>query len=489
MLAANQGRMTFPGPRLWVVVLGVYAGIGPHGGIAADSPDAGAAASSASSATWGQYAIPFAVDSLWNSKPVAPVFGTFVIPESDYFPAVAEGQWSTGVFLSSASDRAVTVTGLPGGKGLWDPDAEAYHDVTIPRWPGTVIPASASDGHADIVDPIAGMIHSFFQLKFQGGRWTASQYAWTRIDGRGWGDPAHYFQGARAAAVPTMAGLIRKHEVNDGRPTYLHALAMSLTFNALASKPTYVYPATSADTNAATTNTGAIPEGGLLMLPTSYDTQKIANPDLRKVAETLKVFGAYVVDRNYGTPFAIYVENGSGYNLHKGGWNNAVAAELNRIRQSLRLVVSTSGFVDGNGRRFEPNKNLNLLSMRGPWSIQSGAAAGKFDTWAQTVVFPGSSTRTVMVNYSSRGMNPVSWALPSAGTQYRLTVIAASGAKMQLQVIDKATGKKAFDSGELGNSQSSTFIWPAGTTAITLYVMSGVGSGSSVRGELLKVGQ
>ena len=447
------------------------------------------AAAAVSSTAWGQYSMPFAADSLWNSRPVAPVFGTFVIPKSDYFPSISEGKWSTGVFLSSASDGPVTVTGLPGGKGLWDPDAEAFHDVTIPRWPANVIPASGADGHADVVDPIAGRVHSFYQLKFQDGRWTASQYAWSRIDGRGWGDPAHYFQGARASGVPTMAGLIRKHEVQDGRPMYSHALAMALTFNALSQKPSYVYPATSADTGAATTNSGVIPEGALLMLPPSYDTQQIADLDLRKVAETLKVYGAYVVDRNHGTPFAIYVENGSGFNLHKNGWNSAVASELNKIRQSLRQVISASGFLDGNGRRFEPARNLNLLSMRGPWDIQSGTTPGTFDTWTQSIVFPATSTRTVMVNNSSRGLNAVSWSTPPSGVQYRLAVTATNGARMQFQIVDRAIGKKVFDSGELGDGQSSTFAWPASNAAITVYAMSGVGSGSTVRGELLRIDQ
>ncbi len=52
---------------------------------------------------------------------------------------------------------------------------------------------------------------TFWQLKQQTGNGSATQYAWTRLNGSGWGDPAHYFQGARAAAVPTAAGLIRAH--------------------------------------------------------------------------------------------------------------------------------------------------------------------------------------------------------------------------------------------------------------------------------------
>ena len=327
-------------------------------------------------AAWGTYSKPFAADSLWNSRPVNPVLGEFVIPTSEYFPTVASGAYSTGVFLSGPDDAAVTVTGIPGSKGLWDPDAESHHDVTIPRWPEDVIPASGNDGHADIVDPIGGMIHSFYKLQQLDGKWVAAQYAWSKLNGRGWGDPAHYFQGARAAGVPTSAGLIRKHEIDDGDTLYRHALAMSLTFNALAPDPAYVFPATSADTNASDSNTGSIPEGALMMLPESFDTGSIDNPALRKVAETLKVYGAYVVDRNYGTPFVIYVENGSGFKLHAGGWNSNVADDLDRIRAALRQVVAADGWMDGEGNGFDVDNNLNILSMRGNWQMQSGTTPG-----------------------------------------------------------------------------------------------------------------
>ncbi|WP_353153176.1 Atrophin-1 multi-domain protein [Herminiimonas fonticola] len=434
---------------------------------------------------WGTYGKPFAATSPWNSRPVAPVFDDFVIPVSTYKPGVAGGEWSTGVFLANAGDAPMTVTGLPKTKGLWDPDAETFHDVTVPRWPVDVVAASASDGHADIVDPVTGIVHSFWQLKKIDGKWVAAQYAWTRIDGRGWGDPAHYFQGSRAAGVPTAAGLIRKHEINDGDTMYRHALAMSLTFNALSPNPTYIFPATSADTNAATTNTGKIPEGALLMLPSSYDTQKISNPDLRKVAETLKTYGAYVVDRNFGTPFFIYVENGAGFDLHKGGWNNAVADDLERIRHALRQVKSAQSWVDGNGKPVTPQKNFNLLSMRGPWQLNVGTVAGVFDTWQQAVVFPASSTRVTQVNYSSRGLHPLAWAAPQVGKTYRVRALASGGAKLRLQVREPSGSSIHFDSGELGNGESKIFTWPSKTAIVNVHAISGVGEPSTVRGELL----
>lgn len=433
-------------------------------------------------ASWGSFQKPFAANSLWNSRPVNASLGDFVIPKSDYFPNIGEGPWSTGVFLAKPTDRPMTVNGQ-GKPGVWDPDAEAEHVVVIPRWPEDLVPASENDGHADIVDPLQGVIHSFWQLKKVDGKWTAALYAWSPLAGSGWGDPAHYYQGARAAGVATTGGLIRNHEIDDGQRLYHHALAVSLTFNALSAAPTYVFPSTSADRDAATTNGGRIPEGALLMLPPSFDVMSIGDPKIRKVAETLKVYGARVVDRNTGTPFNIYVEIGGDFNVHKHGWNNNAANDLEALRLALREVKSVDGWLDGNGKPFTPEKNLNLLSMRGPWRVESGDVAGTFDTWQQAVTFARTTKETRQANDTGRGLNAVTWAIPESGKPYRLTAIATGGGKLRLIARDKSGGRILVDSGELSNGESKTFVWPE-KCAVTIQATSGVGSASTVRGTL-----
>jgi hypothetical protein len=421
---------------------------------------------------------------------VTPLLGNFEIPRSDYFPTVAQGKYSTGVFLAAAEDQPVSVLALQGRRGVWIPDAEEYRQsIAVAHWPADVLPASGSDGHADIVDPGLGIVHSFFQLKNIDGQWRAGQYAWTSIGGRGWGEPGHYFQGARAAAVPSMGGIIRKHEVDDGDALYRHALAASLTFNALSANPAYIYPATSADSNAATTNSGGIPEGALLMLPASFDTSTISNAKLRKVAETLKVYGAYVVDRNFGTPFVIYVENGSDFNLHGSKWDNAVARDLDRIRAALRQVVKTSGWLDGDGKAMKMDRRLNLLSMRGAWKLDSGNQAGVYDTWQQRLMFAPASGPVVQTNYSGRILNPVTWAIPKAGEAFRLTVHATGGARLRLQLFALKSSQKLFDSGELADERVVVFNWPAEQARAVAIAYSGVGGqASSVGGSLVAVG-
>jgi hypothetical protein len=449
--------------------------------------NAGAQTTTAPASTgFESYQKPFAATSLWNSRPINPVLGTYQIPTSSYYPAVQGGTWSTGLFLAKATDTPMTVYGLNGTSGVNNPDTTVAAPVTLPRWPKDTLPATGSDGHADIYDPVTGIIHSFWQLKQVNGKWVAALYAWSPSKGTGWGDPAHYYHGARATGVPAAAGLIRAHEINDGAPTYKHALAMSLTYNALSATNPYIYPATSSDGDATKTNTGQIPQGALMMLPASYDTSKISNLALRKVADTLKTYGAYVVDRNTGTPFAIYVENGAPYNLHGSGWNNAVAAELDRIRANLRQVVSAPNWIDGNGKTISGTvpASVNSLSMRGPWTRSAGTSTPYFDSWAQALVFPSSATATVVTNGNSTGLSKITWGKPAVGSTQRFSVIATGGARLKLVVYSGSSIK--FQTGNLGNGESARFVWPSGAW-IVLTATGGVNTASTVRADLAAV--
>lgn len=441
---------------------------------------------SAPALDWGTFERPFAANSPWNSRPVGVVLSAVKVPTSTYFPSVSSEAYSSAVFKASPTDRPVTVTGN-NTSGVWEPDSETYRtSITIPRWPAGVVPASGSDGHAEVVDSMSGVVHSFMKLVQVNGSWQAAQYAWTPIAGRGMGNPAHYFQGARAAGVSTLGGLIRKQEVNDGDSLYRHALAMSLTFNALSATTTYQFPATSSDSNAATTNSGQIPMGSLMLLPASFDAQGLGTPELRKVAETLKVHGAYVVDRNVGTPFVIYVENGADFNLHKNGWNNVAASDLDRIRAALHPLESAEGWLDGDGRSVNLAAPMNLLSMRGYWYKTKGPQAGVFDTWKQSVLFPPTTSPIEQTNAGGRAYSNVTWAKPTVGATYKLKAVATGGARFRMTMKDRATGVVVFDSGDLANYQAVEFAWPSESFTITTIAKSGVGGvASAVRAELL----
>jgi len=443
----------------------------------------------APAAPFGTAARPFAASSPWNARPLGAKLGSDEIPKSLYFPSLDDGRWSTGVFVASPNDPPITVLPLPGRAGIWDPDAEAQRDsIVIPRWPAGVVPASAADGHGDIVDPVEGVIHSFNVLRYVDGQWRADQYAWTPLNGRGWGDPSHYFQGARAAAVPTTGGLIRTAEIADGDSLFRHALAISLTHNGLAASPSYIFPATSSDAGAAS-NTGRIPEGALLMLPPDYDTASIRDPLLRKVAQTLKVHGAYVVDRNGGTPFVIYVEIGANLQLHKPRWNNEVANELDRMRAGLKQVISVDQWLDGNGQPMVMEQRLNRLSMRGPWRRVAGSRApGRFETREQAVMFPPGDGLVTQVNEGGHNLHPVAWSPLKPGARYQLTAKTTGGGTLQVQLLNTDRRQVLFDSGELPDGKTQIFRWPEGQGGVTVTTRSGIGPGpSSVSGTLVEI--
>lgn len=424
---------------------------------------------------WGTFETPFAAESLWNARPVDPVLGSYVIPKTKYAPAVGEGAYSTAVFLASPADPPMAFD------EVWAPDDEMRRPLTIPHWPRDVAPASGTDGHADIVDPEAGIIHSFWQLRREDGRWKATSYAWAPLAGSGWGDPAHYMRGARASGVPSAAGLIRRHEVEDGASLYPHALALTLANSAL--KPGYVFPATSEDGDAAEAYRGEIPMGSLLMLPSDFDVARLKDPRLRKVAETLKVYGARVVDRNHETRFTLFAENGSGLSVQRLAWDPGSDDELDLIADSLRVMAASAGFVDGNGRAFTPDRNLNLASLRGPWTRIEGERDGHFDSWRQALVFPQTAAPIVQSQFSENWVRPTPWARLEAGKSYRFSVAAEGGATLQLSLRDAAE-TVLYETGFLGDGGSAVFTLGAGQKPM-LTARSGTGGPSSVRATLL----
>lgn len=435
--------------------------------------------------SFGTYTRPFSARSYWNIRPVGAKLGSFEIPDSTYRPLVGEGPYSSAAFLASKNDKSMKVYGIAGRAGLWELDGEQFiPSITIPRWPAKTLPASGSDGHADIVDPVAGVVHSFLDLKKgKNGRWTASMYAWTKLDGRGWGNPAHYFQGTRAAAVPPLAGLIRKHEVNDGEKMYRHALAVSLTFSGMSNKKAYVFPATSAD-KSWKKNKGSIPEGALLMLPSDFDTRSIEDAALRKVAETLKVYGAYVVDRNHGTPFYVYVENGADFKFEHPKWSGQVNRSLKQIQQGLRQVVSVKGWVDGHGKAFNPEEKLNMISMRGPWVDKPGKSFkgdAQFETWSQSVIIRGAKSGSEFQHLNNRSFSGVDWAKMKAGERYTLKLESSEDTQFQLTIYSVGSKRVLFNSHWLSNEESTEFTWPDQKSRTVLSVRKNSDNGKDSR--------
>lgn len=418
---------------------------------------------------------PFKRTSLWNSQPINPVFGTYVIPPtfkprgstSKTFPNIAGGPFSTGIFRAMPTDGPMTIYKIEGTTGISDTDSLEFRPtITITHWPSDAVGASGGDGHCDIIDEEAGVIHSFWQLKTNAaGQFTAKQYSWSPLNGTGFGTGAHYSQGARAAGVATCAGMIRKHEINDGKPMYEHALACSMDYTGLSNNPPFISPATMSDWDYQY-NTGGIPEGALIMLPPSYDTSRLDRwPHVKKVAETLKVFGARVVDRNEYTPYYIYVENYAGWQLTPT-WDNALVAELEYIRTELRQVVSQDGFLAG--QEDEEVTVENMLSLRGNWV--AGASYNLYDSLAQGIRVPVVAAKTWFVNSTGLGFRLAQFK-PVVGGFYRMKYETTNKSYFRMNI--KQSGKADVVVAPPGPGQYVYVKWPGGWHEMTTVALPG----------------
>lgn len=410
---------------------------------------------------FGTYQKPFAADSLWNSYPLNPVLGSWEIPATTWNPVIQAGAYSSGIFEAKSSDAPMLIYPVAGASGVLDTDTEMRTPTyTIPHWPPNTVPATGGDGHADIVDAGLNRIYSFSNLKRNAeGKWSATRVSWTPLNGSGWGDPAHYYQGARAAGPAPTGGMIRIAEAIDNKPLFEHALSMSLDFSGLAAAPDhYIYPATAGDsTIQGKPNTGKIPEGARVMLPANFDLSKITDARLLKVAKTLMKYGAYVVDRNDNTPFAIYVEIGA-------QWGSSPADQLNLVRKALRQVLSQSGHIDGNGKPRVPETRVNLMSLRGVWTLIDGVGQqAVYDTFSQSLVWGTTSTRPMtQINYSNWSLGRVKGSFPSAPKRYKLYVEASGGTTLSMTM---QVGSVKTTTAQLGNFQSETVVWPDKATA------------------------
>lgn len=422
--------------------------------------------------TFGTYETPFNIDSLWYAKPKAPTLSSVGIPPCYYprnvrqqpniqYADVNTSTYSSGVYEARATDSAVTV--YPGPNGLLDADTRDYlASRVVPHWPSEAEGAVGSDGHCDIIDEQSKRVYSFWQLrKDASGRYTAAQFAWAPLDGSGWGEGAQYCIGARAAGVPTCAGMIRTHEMNDGLPHFEHALACSLDYSALEDSPSYVLPATMGDYNPQA-NTGLIPEGALLMLPPNFNINAFNPwPQMRKVIATLMLYGARVVDRNENTPIVFYAQKGSGWSSMPNGWDSQLASQLEGMRAALRMVADPGGFTTPDGRTCAPATRRNLLSARGPWRLEGQSANLElFDSLNQRLQLP--ATNGKWINGGGAGFK-VPELKPVEGKYYKLWVDSDCGALLNLIVnywpAGSAVGKR-METGFQSKWKEVFIRWP-----------------------------
>jgi hypothetical protein len=440
----------------------------------------------------------FNSQSLWNARPIDPVLGKAAIPQEDNVPYLEQGKYSTKLFRAIASDGPVTVRGLNDAAGIWVSDELRTRPVIVPHFPDNVVPATGMDGHCEILDETTGIIHSFYQLSFdkKAKAWKAGKYTVSSVRGTGWGSPARP-DGPRASGTPSNSGILRAHEVESAFVP--HVLAIAAHSNVLKSGP--AYPATLQDVAGLREYSGAFPMGTLFMLPMDFDPDKLSWPNARAIARTLKVYGARLIDATSKT-FAFAGEIGGRWSQavdRNHAWQSSWADNLTRIRDQLRPVMSTSGWLDAEGVAFTPVpwEQMNLLSMRGPWRQQGGPeeSVSGFDTTSDLFLFP-ETQRSIAFEKTVRsrddaGSNPWfqwmegSWYTnPQPGRQYRVKAAGFGQATGGLEIRSRDGGSVLAAVSDLKIGEEAGITWPARPSITQVSVRARSGPPSGIRLEL-----
>lgn len=227
--------------------------------------------------------------------------------------------WSTAVAVSGASDPLITVT-----CSSTNPNRNINFPYTMHIPMGfplsSGVQAETNDGRIVVYDQTTSSIHEFYKFKWNNGnptadihytddihvavnsahptpiRITADQHI---IHGKGHGSSSEK-AGTRASGTTGLAGLLRAFEVTEPNLYPQHALALELSFEQLSKA--FQWPACSVDFTAPTENKGRINYGTLFAIPPKGK----GGPDIetlglseagKRIAKTLVVYGAYVVDR------------------------------------------------------------------------------------------------------------------------------------------------------------------------------------------------
>jgi hypothetical protein len=371
------------------------------------------------------------------------------------------------------------------------------------------VPTPGSDAEVVIYDATTGLLHSFWQMSNKDGRWTADTYAAESTAAWGFGTPARPYN-VRASGTSPIAGVLRNWEMPRKTGDYpRHALALGLGIDAFApnnyaspSPPGPVYPATSQD--AGFEYTGSVPNawpmGTLFMLPRSFDVAALSAPGAIAVAKTLMEFGAYLVDASYDTCgfFSEFSPSSSGWGgiSYGVGYSNG---DFTTIRNALRPVSAVEGWLDASGQAWTPPTwaQMQLLSMRGPWTARTGAIAGGFDTAANFFVAPASgpfiaerrihhpsalSSGGWWRNWSDSG----GWfAAPKPGQQYTLSIVGSGALTASLSIWDQAVSTNYFTSSAKNPGQQPTLSWPDQASFATVLQVTNPGPGGEIRLELI----
>jgi hypothetical protein len=440
----------------------------------------------------------FNSQSLWNARPIDPVLGKAAIPQKDNVAWLEQDKYAAKLFRGRAADGPMTVQGRDASEGIWVADELRNRPVIVPHFPENVVPATGLDGHCEILDESTGLIHSFYQLGFDSAEkvWKAGKYTVSSVSGTGWGSPARP-DGPRASGTPSTSGILRAHEIDSA--VVPHALAVAAHSNVLKSGP--LYPATLQDLSGMDEYSGSFPMGTLFMLPADFDSEALSSPNARVIARTLKAYGARLTDTAFRT-FSFAGEIGGQWSQavdRNNIWRSSWAQDLDRIRDHLRPVISTSGWLDSEGVPFAPLpwERMNLLSMRGPWMQQEGpeASASGFETTSELFLFPETRSpatynKTIHLRDSVSRDPWFQWTQgcwyvnPEPGRQYRVKAVGFGQATGGFDVRRRDSGGILASISGLKIGDAAEITWPSGAPITKVFIGTPPGPPSGIRLEL-----
>lgn len=195
------------------------------------------------------------------------------------------------VFESTASSPLQTVTCTKP----WGSCALEERPLRIPR---DARPTDGTDGRMIVVDRAAGRACDFWQARRTGSStWSTSWGSCTSLSGSGVGGG-----GATGASINALAGVVRTHEIRQGRID--HALSFASDNSC---RGEYRWPAMKTDGGSGRAD--CLPAGARVQLDPSIDVDDIPGitPAEKAVARALQVYGAYHRD-NGGSAMAIAFE-------------------------------------------------------------------------------------------------------------------------------------------------------------------------------------
>jgi hypothetical protein len=266
-----------------------------------------------------------------------------------------------------------------------------------------------------------------------------------------------------------------------------------------------MFPATLEDSDGGKRYTGQFAMGTLLMLPTDFDELNLAFPHARAIARTLKTFGARLVDQTVGT-FAFYGEIGGAWSQSRnraGAWESRWETDLTRIRDALRPVISVGGWLDANGVRFVPKawSDINLLSMRGPWTLANGSdgADCEFDTVSGLLILPACDRPLIFrkLLYLREDALPAGWfkwesamrwyTNPQAGSVYRIVASGAGECEASFEIRTRDAARSLTATRSLRPGEVDSITVPAdGSPLCAVHVLKLPGPAAAIRLEVLK---